>query len=1061
MANPFDRFDEEIKAAPVARGREVSSGSSNPFDVFDKPRLGRAATESQVLMPGESAKPQPQEEVKAPTEEEAKTLDYLVNSFKRGLITSTALFDALTRAGFGQMAKAELAKTGALTPEETMKEVYGIGKESKPMLESVLEAVKESQERVSPVFEAVGVKPPDLDMVAPGPISQIAGAAVETLADPLSYIGLGAPTKALLATKTAGRAAGEATTGAAAETGAMLGEEAEKAITGEEGIVGRTVGALTGAVGSAVPRGIATRTGEDVVSQIMQNRALLKESPEGAEQAYAKGTAKRLLTAATEAEGAGELQDLIGQINDASRFVNKGDAPLVIAMADNPVIRQQIQRLAITRPEFRKKVNDLIKAAEGDVQRKTGFLFGERYAADIPEGAQINIQNIARRRQNLDKELNEKFAFVRPFEDTEDFGRRVEALVEQKKRLARAEVAPEYDALLEEARRQGIRMPEEGTQLIYDFVRDNNIRDIFGRGTAVDRRIMSFLKPKEVEEAVTPRILGPEGAPISELAAEQIQYPTLSFDNVESLKKEINLIKRKSLSDSERRKINDLEKIVDEARDTIPGNFSDRLREVDLKYYQKVGVPFSEQGIREIDAKRYAEQIAPVIVKNAEAYRQFVRAVGPEQGNTLAERAILNELYEKAAKGGAGLLSPTVVAKYVRDKGEIIDNIPGLKEKLQKAVVDDTQLRAEISSLDKAAKEAQKRVADNYLTQTEFPDYESLTRNFMRNPKIRAKLLRDIGDLDANTAKAVRNSLRAEVINSGRSQGNLLDYVSAPENKAAIEQLFGPGYLPALRKIALFGDKVASADVSRLGTQIPRESMDVVAQVFPGLDVPYLSSNFRDRITSLPQKIIRILSKYNSARLQIATDDAIEELLLDPNGVKKLGNTISEVNFKFDNPVALNKIAESLSQTVPQATYDAFKVTLSGEERERLQKEAREKTGSEIVFGGFEGEEPSFEQPKPQVSRPQPPAEAPTPRGTTISTPTSFTWDEVTPEMKEKAANVYRSLGMYETGGLNETSFNRLPIEKRKRFFNALGMARGGPVRYSPQEEALLRKYAR
>lgn len=715
----------------------------------------------------------------------------------------------------------------------------------------------------------------------------------------------------------------------------------------------------------------------------MQNRALLKESPKGAEQAYAKGAAKRLLTAATESEGAAELQDLIGQINEASRFVNKGDAPLVIAMTDNPVIRQQIQRLAITRPEFRKKVNDLIKAAEGDVERKTGFLFGERYAADIPEGAQISIANVARQRQNIDKRLNNAFSFVRPFEDTEAFGKRIEDLVEQKKKLARQEVSPEYDALLDEARRQDIRMPEEGTKLIYDFVRDNNIRDIFGRGTPVDRKVMAFLRPQDVEEAATPRILGPEGTPISDLPAEQVQYPTLSFDNVESLKKEINLIKRKPLTDAERRKIGDLEKIVDEARDTIPGNFSERLKDIDRKYYQKVGVPFSEQGIKEIDSKRYAEQIAPVIVKNAESYRQFVRAVGEEQGNVLAERAILNELYEKAAKGGGGLLSPTAVAKYVRDKGEIIDSIPGLKEKLQRAVVDDTQLRAELASFDKAAKEAQKRISDNYLTQTEFPDYESLSRNFMRNPKARAKLLRDIGDLDANTAKAVRNSLRAEIINMGRKQGNLLGFISAPENKAAIEQAFGPGFQPALRKIALFGDKVSSADVSRLGTQIPKENMDVVAQVFPGLDVPYLSSNFRDRITSLPQKIIRVLSKYNSARLQIATDDAIEELLLDPNGVKKLANTISDVNFKFDNPVALNKLAEAVSQSVPMAAYDAFKVTMSAEQQERLQREAREKEAGEIVFGGFEDEEP-----QPQ------------------------------------------------------------------------GFARGGPVRYTPQEEMLLRKYA-
>lgn len=929
MANPFDQFDEtkppDVTVTKIG-DREIAQPGQNPFDSFDEPQAAQTQSEQEKVGVGE----------------------YLWNQIKLGVTDMATLLD-VARKRFGKiMSEGELAQTlapfamqgadvtGRAPTEVTEQLQRAAGR--KDTFEDLMRDYQQSQRMFAGI---TGAEP---EMVAPGVASQIVGAGLRTAADPFSYLGA-APLKAatlaapkIAAAKLAGRAAGETLTGAAAETAGMVGEEAERAITGEPGVVGRLAGSLAGAYGSAIPRQVVTGAAEDVARQVLKNREMLQKSPGGAQAAYATGAAKRLLTSAAEAQGAESAQQLIADVNEAARYVDKSNAPLVISMADNPVIRQQVERLAITRPEFRKQVDDLIRAAREKIEAKTTTLFGERYGAEVPKGAGLKIENIERRRADLDRRLEQTAETFVPGVDKETLGQRIEKLVEDKKDLARQEVKPKYNELLAEARTKNIVLPEQGVQELYDFVRQNKMRDVFIKGTPLDKKVMEALSPDE------------DGV-----------FTSLSFDNVDSLKRAINELKRKRLSDDQMRRVLALEDKFDEVRKYLPEDYSARLQAIDTDYYNKVGIPFSEQGIREIDAKRYAEQVAPVIVKTPESYRQFIRAVGPEKGNELAENAIISEVYEKTVKNG--IVSPTALAKYVKDKAAIIDGIPGLREKLQGALVDDTQIRAQINSLNEASKAAQLRVANNALTQFEFPDYNAMARSVIDSPKMRQKIFRDIGDLDAQTAKAVRNSLRAEVINiAQRSPGGFMSYISDPANKSGVEAVFGTAFMPSLRKIATFADKVSEADVSKLAISIPRESFDMLARVVKGVDIPYVTSQFRDRISSYPQKIVRILSKYNSASLRDATDDAIVELLLDPNGVQKLANTITEVKFDIENPASLAKITDSLNKIVPRATYNALKVGVAGEQQEQLQQEAQQQQAEEFVPGGFEEEPAPFKK---------------------------------------------------------------------------------------------------
>ena len=542
-------------------------------------------------------------------------------------------------------------------------------------------------------------------------------------------------------------------------------------------------------------------------------------------------------------------------------------------------------------------------------------------------------------------------------------------------------------------------------------------------------------------------VLAPKEMPVPGTVETVTEHLPMSFDNVESLKKAINELKRQRMSEDSMRKVLQLEEIVDEARKTIPGDFSDRLNAIDLKYYEKVGVPFGAQGVKDIDSKKYATQVAPIIVKNSESFDQFIRAVGKEQGHKIAEDSIISEIYDRAIKNGE--LNPGALAKYIKTKEGIIRQIPGLEEKLRTALSDDSALRARIKQLDDAASVAEKRIADNALTKFDAPNYNALTRSFMTDPKAREKLLRDIGDLDADSAKAVRRTLRAEVIAlADENPAGFMDYLMNPANKDALDKIFGSAFQPALRKVGLMADKLSQADISKVGVAVTKEDLDPLAKLAPGLDIPYISSTFRDRITSLPQKIVRLMSRVNSARLLQKTDETIKELLLDPNGVQKLANVASEIDFSLNAVDKVKKLGNAVAAVLPRAFYTSGKTAVAGEEREQRAEKRKKEISSNIVLGGFEDEtgQPSDSGAPPISAAPEVPEEG-AETGTESAEP--YSYESLTSNQVNQLGRYLDSLGINKDFLLNAQTFNATPIDKRKQLFarlQARKMADGGSV---------------
>lgn len=820
------------------------------------------------------------------TKEQVSRFDYIANQAKLGLVDTPVLAEALIDTfvidPFKSLAKITL-DVGPGAPG-------GIG-------ERFTRNVQRLQRTAAGVVGAeTGQKAPDV-------LTGVVGSALRATSDPLGYVA--APLKA---TALAGRAAGLGTAGATAEVGGVVGEATEKGLFGTDTGAGRAIGSITAVikgapVAAAVQEGVAASG--NVTKQVFDKYKAFKNDPDAANQAYATGAAKRLLGIIAKEQPGEKLDDVVTEFNRISNVINKEDLPLMVAMADNPAVRQQVSRLAKTNPDFRARVNQELERLALNIDNRADVLFGQRYAP-IQGFETVSVKNAIKARENIDNQITKLTDKLDTGVDEASIGKAVSNLVDARLKAATTEMKPVYEGILTDAVKADVKMPAQSVEGIYNFIVANNIRDIFGRGTAVDSQIKRVWGPKEDV------------------------FTDVPFQEVESLKRRINQLQRGSLTRDEARKLDQLEEVLNESRKSIPGDFNQRLIDADKAYYEKVGVPFSAQGIKDIDAKKYAEQVAPVIVKNSSALTQFINAVGPEAATPIARNAIFAEAYDKSVKDG--IINPKSLRAYIQRKDDVLSKLPSVKAELDNAVIDQSVLSLERQRINDAVKAAEARIADNFVVSvkdssgTAVPNYTAMTNRMFNDTNFFNKIKKDLSDLDPASSKAVRNSIRAEIINTARNNPDGgIAFITNAKNARVVNEVFGPGYISAVKDVLRMSDAINKADIGRISATIERAELDALAKVVPGLDIPFVTSTFRDRIASVPQKIVRLATRVNTAQLGDATDKAIADLLLDPQGVKALQKTAKEIDFNVNNPLSIQKYTERLKSLLPQYFYVGVK----------------------------------------------------------------------------------------------------------------------------------------
>ena len=881
MANPW----EEYQAAPARTG----TVSVEPWTEFQGVVVDQPSREDKI-----------------------SNFQYIANQAKLGLTDSLVLGEAII-------------DTFAIDPFANL-----VGKGEKGgIVERFGKNVKRLQQAAGTVTGAQTEMPP------PSAVAEIVGSGARMLTDPLGYFGSGAlragASVVERAAPVAGRAAGLFGIGATAGGGGIVGQEAEKAITGEDTGTGKAIGQVAGiAAGIAPAAALETSisTLSNFAKQLKDKYSMVKADPDAASQAYASGAAKRLLDLISRSTPSQNIDAIMNEFKRVGQVVGTGDVPLLVAMSDNPIVQTEVTRLVKSNPGVRQEIDRELNTFLQNVDQRSTDLFGNRYTpisgAKTPLTTQIN-KNI-KLREAVDTKLDDLAARF-PEPDNVQLGLDTQRLLDIRSKAAKAEMTPMYEAIKDGASKAGATLPDTGVRDIHSFVVANNMQDIFGRRTRLDNLITKNFAPQNGE------------------------YFPASFKDVISLKEEINRVQRSvKMDEVAKMRLNELEDVVDAARQQIPGNWNQALMNADKQYYEKIGVPFGSQGIKDIDAKKYADQVAPQIVKSPETLRQFIKASGNE-GVTIADNAMMAEVYKRVIKNDA--VDPRALNKYIKDKSAVIDQIPGMREKLQATLFDDSTLKLARKDLDDKVALAEKQIADNFVLSVKdsdgiaVPNYSELASRLFTDPRFFGKITKDLSQLDKKTSAAVMRNIQAEVVEKARnSTDGGVGFLTSPKNKAVIDKVFGKGYQQEVKDILTMSDALQKADISKVTAAIRTGDVDVLGQIVPGLDVPYVASTLRDRISSNFQKAVRLLSRAKTAQLRTDTDEAIKQLLLDRNGMQKLQAIKNTMDFKLQNPASLKQVVDALDSTLPRYMYGIVKEST-------LPEAAPQEPQQNVPFGSF------------------------------------------------------------------------------------------------------------
>lgn len=747
---------------------------------------------------------------------------------------------------------------------------------------------------------------------------EYAGMGVRVASDPLGY--LGAPAKvAALAT----RGAGLTGVGVGSVVGGDVGEA-----TGLEN--GRMIGSIIGGLGAPTISTVTARTVAKPIRQIYKKYKEVKANPQLAEQAYATGAAKRLLKLMAKEEGVDDIGDIVKEFSRLGKFIDGKELPLMVAMSDNPIVQSQVIRLAKTNEAFRHEVNKELQRLGTQVDNKSNLIFGTRYAEvagleNSPALISKKVNALSKKRALVDGEIETLSETIIPTMTEQQRGKVIISLIEKREKIARAEMSPHYDVVLNEAKAANARMPAESVNSIYQFVKQNRLSDVFGKGTALDNKISAFTKPRKVTDK--------QGRTVT-------KSPTMSFEQVDSLKRAINTLKRRPLNATEQRHLGNLEDVIDAARESIPGNFNVRLKAVDKLYYERVGIPFGTAGMKQVNAKKYAEEVAPVILKNESALDSFLNVSGKE-GNVIARNAYLSKVYDKVVKEGA--INSKSLRALMKKDSSIINKVPGLKGELEDILVDNGKLFVAKDELNTAFKMAETEVANNFLiTSNLSPNYAQVAQRLAQgDTAFLSKIRKDMSKLDSSAQVAINNNIKREFLTYvfDRPEG-AIKYLTNPKNKSIVSKVFenNKTYISDVKDLSKISDALKTADVGRLSSIVTKADLDVINTLVPGLDFNYASSTFRDRIASPVMKATRILSRIQQEATRQKVDSMIIELLLDPKGVHKLSQIGKTFNFKLDNPLALKSLKKTLGETLPSFIYSNSKDPLVKEEKETRKK---------------------------------------------------------------------------------------------------------------------------
>lgn len=516
---------------------------------------------------------------------------------------------------------------------------------------------------------------------------------------------------------------------------------------------------------------------------------------------------------------------------DALRFAKKGQAPTM------------------------EEVDALVKKRYEEVQTKNNKVVN--IARSLSEGRRATIERLnfdIRSASDLSSQVAGKG----------DVGARLSNLIEAKRATLIKEFEPLYDDVVKNNEAIGISVPKDAVRGLTTFIRGEAQEEVFKKFPSLYSSVQRFYGRK------SPAINKDGSATLS---------------SIHSLSKEVNKALRQTRDADQRRMLSALKGEVDRAIDNTDAAFSVPYREINKEYASRVGLPFSEQGVIDINRAKFVENGVDSLTKNASSLNDAMSVIGDRpEGIEIVTDAFLfdvsrNKTIVRTVGDGSFEINPTALSRYIADNKEKIDLVPGLRERLEGLktnVSDMTNRRAFLLEQEKAA---QIKQTEDYLAKA-YNKTGGLTSIVSKalNNQSEADVLIETVRKDPTALNAIKGALVDALTSLPGSRSEILE-----ANTNLLSSVFGKEGLENLRALTEASERLRDfpLDLKVDVKQAEKSAMEKAT----GVSFSTAAGYFRNQVISAQRALINMFSIAAQKRMSDAQRRELRRMLLDKEAI--------------------------------------------------------------------------------------------------------------------------------------------------------------------------------
>lgn len=588
--------------------------------------------------------------------------------------------------------------------------------------------------------------------------------------------------------------------------------------------------------------------------------------------------------------------------------------PLNALLADNPVINSFIQNLSSRDPKFQALYGSQFEAAKNALRENQIRLFGDPSKvqltgisrADAAAQARATEKSVERQIRGLDQQIAD--AYKKQSIDPTTFGTRVETLLGQKENAARQSTKPLYKEAFDLAAKNNVVLPAAAVDDIYTFVTSQTNKEIFNKFPVLYGLVEKRFRPKTTEPSA---ILTAEGRPAT---PGGVEFSDVSPEALDSLKRRINADLRSTNNTDQIRFLTMLREKVSGHIDNLDPDFVNAYRNADNAYLQRVGLPFNAETIKNIDRKKFAEQVAPAIIGNRTNVDELIRATGAE-GERLARDAFYDSFTTAALKDG--VLDPKAANKWLSKNATKMTSIPGLEAELRASVNDVQQLMNRRTALEANFRRV---TGDQVVREGGFANAGDLVSKLYGDVNYTNKFMKQYGG-NKDAVNAVRSFMLDDLLKASDPKAMLSDRTKA----AVFNRVFGPTYAQkvgefvdsVVEKAPTYADKVSDfvevasrlrqdpSKVAFRGETIPKTPIEEMTGIPPEM----ILSRFNNRVSGMTYAMTSLFSRWWAGSVARSTEEKLKNILLNPADAQKIFASLPKKDGAFD-PAKINAAIE-------------------------------------------------------------------------------------------------------------------------------------------------------